>query len=497
MSEYKSETNHKGIDNTETNPSLRDMADIADGGSSLETPALVAQHGYKYVELIGEGTFGKTYKAVRLEDGEFVAVKALKFSENLKDYDLFKRETEILKSINSPNVPQYYETISSGEAFTECWIVQEYIEGKNLLEILEEKQKTQGRAFTERGVFEMLWECSEIIQMLQTKYNPPIIHRDIKPSNIMMRKHAINGNRFVFVDFGAVANPQRRIVNSTVAGTVGYMAPEQLIGDCCVQSDYYALGATALHLLTGIAPCNFPSDGFSIQFKDKLRECLPDVSDNMVELLEKLLLQNASDRPANADELCNCIYEASIRNLNGAEYKKYLRNYKICRWINRELLDGTAAIIFAPLYIFGLLIGGSIWYFKSGLCDGSALSIIIYIIVFLFFLALLFAAGPLTESIGTKLAIKLGIREPFGYDKYKNRNKSVSSDGTELGTVVALHHVEQFNYILEYIVTDGNGVKLRVVNTTIQENENLRVGAKVRVLIKGRMNTAEIKQILL
>ena len=109
------------------------------------------------------------------------------------------------------------------------------------------------------------------------------------------------------IDFGAVANPQKRQQGSTVAGTLGYMAPEQIVGDNTIQADYYALGATMLHMITGVPPYNIPSELFSLDFKPVIKDRAPNTSAPMIELLDILLNKAPDQRPSNINELIRYI----------------------------------------------------------------------------------------------------------------------------------------------------------------------------------------------
>ena len=109
------------------------------------------------------------------------------------------------------------------------------------------------------------------------------------------------------IDFGAVANPQVQGGGSTVAGTYGYMPPEQLQGMAGIEADYYALGATALHLLTGISPATMESKTFELQFDDVIAQKAPKTSKQCRELLHLLLAPCVEERPKNAHELLHFI----------------------------------------------------------------------------------------------------------------------------------------------------------------------------------------------
>ena len=265
---------------------------------------------YRYIDLLGEGANGKTYRARNLQTGQIVAIKALKLSqsENFKAFDLFRREAEVLESVHIQGVPTFYESIVSEDAGGECYIVQEFIESPAIQTYLDE-----GRKFNETETLCLLLRVCEILKALHTVYTPPIIHRDIKPSNILceMPEEGIDRRTNLtpyLIDFGAVANPQTKSGSSTIAGTYGYMAPEQMLGDCAIQSDFYSLGATALHMLTGKPPYEInTADVFQLDYQDTIKEYAPDTSENMIKLIGLMLQRNTTDRPQNAQELMDKI----------------------------------------------------------------------------------------------------------------------------------------------------------------------------------------------
>ena len=128
------------------------------------------------------------------------------------------------------------------------------------------------------------------------------------------------------IDFGAVANPQKRSGGSTVAGTFGYMAPEQLLGDVAIQSDYYALGATALHCLTGVVPYEIESDGFNLKFKEVIQQKAPNTSVFMIELLDNLLAPEIEKRPKDAAHLLYQIQQVIKGESPNADHPKQSLN---------------------------------------------------------------------------------------------------------------------------------------------------------------------------
>ena len=207
-------------------------------GSSLPTPEILAQR-YTYRKLIGKGATGKTYKAYDKLKGTTVAIKALRKQVDFKTRELFDREAATLKSIDVKGVPKFVDIVAAPGNPEEVYLVQEFINGEPLIDWINERANDLGAREKEIEVRKFIEDLAHILDDLQTKYTPPIIHRDIKPSNILYDKSA---NQYYLVDFGSVTNPQRKSMNSTIAGTQGYMAPEQLLGDATIQSDFYGLG---------------------------------------------------------------------------------------------------------------------------------------------------------------------------------------------------------------------------------------------------------------
>ncbi|HEU0032260.1 MAG TPA: phosphotransferase, partial [Kofleriaceae bacterium] len=103
---------------------------------------------------------------------------------------------------------------------------------------------------------DVLIRCLEVLDYLHTR-TPVVVHRDLKPSNIV---RAPDG-KIALVDFGGVLDAARDKGGSTIVGTFGYMAPEQLHGQATPATDIYALGATIVALAGGVEPEDVPRKG--------------------------------------------------------------------------------------------------------------------------------------------------------------------------------------------------------------------------------------------
>jgi len=140
----------------------------------------------------------------------------------------------------------------------QLFIVQEYIDGKNYLQILDERLSTTGKAFSEAEVRAWLLDMLPVLEYIHSRN---IIHRDISLENVMLPN---NQSKPVLIDFGVVKEKFTKIFSNSsslsfrqnsVVGKIGYSPAEQLrLGQCFPSSDMYALAVSALILLTGKMP---------------------------------------------------------------------------------------------------------------------------------------------------------------------------------------------------------------------------------------------------
>ncbi|MBR4984449.1 MAG: serine/threonine protein kinase [Proteobacteria bacterium] len=308
-----------------------------DRTQSMQTPDALRIE-FRYIRLLGEGANGKTYLAQNLNTGQYVAIKAFKSKQidAIKNLELFKREAMTLSSITVPGVPRFYKSLFSNDLSSDNYIIQEYIDAPSLQTYLDEKH-----SFSEQDTLILMAKIAQILTALHTRYTPPIIHRDIKPSNILCRcpqNQNWKDATLYLIDFGAVANACTSSDKSTIAGTIGYMAPEQNFGECLPQSDYYALGATALHLLTGVPPYEMDYDGFTPKIDAHLDKHAPNTSPYMRELIAILLNKDANKRPQTPEILAQMIHLTENRKSpTKAEAKVSGLNHIVLQAISRVI----------------------------------------------------------------------------------------------------------------------------------------------------------------
>jgi serine/threonine protein kinase len=262
-----------------------EVADASTG--SVDSPL----EKYELAELLGQGGSGSTYRAIRLADQTSVAIKvlSLRHLQDWKQLELFEREAKVLSQLSHPQIPQYLDYFHvdtpDNRAF---YIVQQLAPGKPLTEWVH-----CGWWGTEAEVKDIARQLLEILKYLHQQ-SPPLVHRDIKPHNIIRSDDGL----VFLVDFGSVQNVYHStfLKGSTVAGTYGYMAPEQFRGAAVPGSDFYGLGATILYLLTHRSPAELPQERLKLSFRNHVN-----ISRHFADWLETMLEPDVIDRFPSAE----------------------------------------------------------------------------------------------------------------------------------------------------------------------------------------------------
>ena len=256
---------------------------------------IILNQRYEIKEILGRGGMAATYLAVDKETQQECAVKCLSLQnvDEWKTWELFERETKILKNLKHPRIPSYIDFFKcEHEHDVELYLVQEYIEGNSLAQLIQE-----GRHFTEQEVLNIALEMSETLEYLHN-FSPRIIHRDIKPNNIILTPD----NRTYLIDFGAVRDAimsgEAADGGSTIVGTYGYMPIEQFEGRALPASDIYSLGITLIHLLSHRPPSEIDTNGLSLNFRPYVN-----ISDRFAAILEKMILSDCSKRYQSASQV--------------------------------------------------------------------------------------------------------------------------------------------------------------------------------------------------
>lgn len=244
---------------------------------------------YAVSGLLGSGAQGTTFVGNDLKTGGRVAIKVfdLAKAQQWKSVELFEREVKTLKSIEHAGMPSFLDVIADEKTGARA-LVMSFVEGERYDNVVKHDGPLH-----EAQLWRMLDDVSSILEKLHGNASP-LVHRDVKPSNLIKRPDGTTA----LIDFGGVGQV-RSTAGSTVVGTFGYMAPEQLYGTQGPQVDVYALGATLLTLATGVEPEEQPRQGLALDVdKAAARLSLP-----LRTLLKNMLEPDPSKRIADAQIL--------------------------------------------------------------------------------------------------------------------------------------------------------------------------------------------------
>ncbi len=256
---------------------------------------------FRLVVRLGRGGLGSVWLGEDVQlDNELVACKILKpdlYDDRRAVSDL-KREVLLTRRLRHPHILAVY-TFWETEEYR--MISMEYIEGKNLSELLLD----HGSPFSPTEIVPWL---AEIGAALDYAHEEGILHRDVKPANIMVDK----AGRIRLADFGIARTArevQARLTGELTSGTLLYVSPEQLMGQHLDgRSDLYSLAATIYELLAGAPP--FRSGSIITQIQMKPAPPIEGLPDSVNQVLLKGLAKDPNRRYATCGEFCGALSAA-------------------------------------------------------------------------------------------------------------------------------------------------------------------------------------------
>jgi tRNA A-37 threonylcarbamoyl transferase component Bud32 len=231
-------------------------------------------------ELLARGGFANVMAGYDRDQKQRCAVKV--FRSEVKDkawiQRRFEQEVAALQKVRHPNVVSIYAHGSAPSGAP--YLVMEFVEGRNLREVLE------GGALPPKRAARLLRQLASALDAIHAQ---DICHRDVKPENVIVRNAGLPEEEAVLIDFSiAIVKDANETLYglSRAAGSFDYMPPEQLSGYADPSSDIYSLAKLAIEMLTG----------------RRLSELLPaaplDLPDRVRELLRSLGFQLLQDTVA-------------------------------------------------------------------------------------------------------------------------------------------------------------------------------------------------------
>lgn len=260
---------------------------------------------YRIEGRIARGGMATVYLALDVRLDRTVALKVMhrSLAEDPAFVRRFIGEAKSVASLSHPNVVAVFDQGTDNDV---VYLSMEYVPGRTLRDILRERGRLPAR--------EALEILIPVLAALGAAHQAGMMHRDVKPENVLMT----DDGRVKVVDFGLAraieATNQTR--TGMLIGTIGYMAPEQVLtGAADVRSDVYAAGIMLFELVTGQQPYSGDTP-MSVAYRhvhDTVpppSSICPDVPHLIDRLVASATAREPDDRPADATAMLVAAVEA-------------------------------------------------------------------------------------------------------------------------------------------------------------------------------------------
>ncbi|MCO5557593.1 hypothetical protein L7F22_011159 [Adiantum nelumboides] len=302
------------------------------------TPSTTAQFHQKSKTLndkyllgdeIGKGAYGRVYKGLDLENGDFVAIKQVSL-ENIFPEDLasIMQEIDLLKNLNHKNIVKYLDSFKTK---SHLHIILEYVENGSLASIIK---PNKFGAFPESLVAVYI---SQVLEGLVYLHEQGVIHRDIKGANILTTKEGL----VKLADFGVATKLTEADVNTdSVVGTPYWMAPEVIVmSGVSAASDIWSMGCTVIELLTCVPPY-YDLQPMTALYRIVEEEHPPipeHVSPPLADFLHQCFRKDAKLRP----DAKTLLQHPWIQNSRRSSYSSVTRSHEKLKSAPEDLIDNA------------------------------------------------------------------------------------------------------------------------------------------------------------
>jgi len=257
---------------------------------------------YCAIQPLGSGGANPTFLALDTHKAVDARCLIKAFSTPVNQLNAFRQEVAQLDGLGQhPQIPHlhaYFERELRNPGQHQQFLIREWISGQSLQQTLAAKGPFSGA--------DILRMLHTVLPLLEFIHSHRIIHRDIKPTNLIQ---PAGTETWVLVDFGAAkhrstssiqSGPESEPKAGTVIGSAEYTAPEQLRGQATFASDLYSLGATCIHLLTGLSPFELYNP---LENRWMWRSVSSPVGETLGQVLDQLIQSDLNQRYPNATEV--------------------------------------------------------------------------------------------------------------------------------------------------------------------------------------------------
>ena len=259
---------------------------------------------YRLVRLLGQGGFAEVYLGEHIHLDTPAAIKVLHAQLDSEDVEQFQTEARTVARLIHPHIVRI---LDYGVAETTPFLVMDYAPHGTL-----RKRYPRGVPLPLSTVASYV---TQLADALQYAHEQKVIHRDIKPENILLGRNY----EVLLSDFGIALIAKSSRYYSTqglqdLAGTIAYMAPEQIQAQAGPNSDQYSLGIVAYEWLSGMRPFQGTFTEVAVKHTlappPSLRQIVPELSAEVEEVVMKALDKDPTRRYANVRDFAIALQQA-------------------------------------------------------------------------------------------------------------------------------------------------------------------------------------------
>lgn len=289
---------HRTI-NVDTASSDRATLPNSDAGNDTRVPLSSMWGRFRIDQQVGEGGFGRVYRAWDPELEREIAIKILhRRVADSRLRETLLREGRALAKIRHPHVVNVLGVEARGDQVGLC---MEFVHGQTLEDALQQHGILDGLDVARVGL--------DLCGALEAVHRAGFVHRDVKARNVMRDE----SGRVVLMDFGAGQDTRTMTDKPNAVGTPLYMAPEVLAGGVAsASSDIYAVGVLLYHLVTN----EYPVQGRTVEElrsahmlnrRQTLGQRRPDLPAAFVKVIDRSLAADPERRYTTATEFLDAL----------------------------------------------------------------------------------------------------------------------------------------------------------------------------------------------
>ncbi len=265
---------------------------------------------YQLIQLLGQGSLAEVYLGGHIHLGMLAAIKVLHAPLSSEEIAPFRREARVIAHLVHPNIVRVLEF---GIEDHTPFLVMDFAPHGSL------------RQHYPRGTLlplaSVVSYSRQVADALQFAHDERVVHRDVKPENLLLGRR----KEVLLSDFGIAILTHRPHDQSPyhTAGTLRYMAPEQLQGQPCLASDQYALAIVVYEWLCGRCPFQ-GSSALEVAMQhlsdppQPLRELVPTIPAPVEQVVSKALAKDPQERFASITDFAEALERAGVSEITAS-----------------------------------------------------------------------------------------------------------------------------------------------------------------------------------